>query len=228
MPDTIQYLKQIPVFNGLADDQLEQIHQKTIEKTYRKGMMIFMEGEPGEGFHYVRSGRVKIVKMAEDGREHIINILTPGDLFAEVLIFNNRPYPATAIAVEDSRVGVIKNSELEKLILHNNILALQLIKALSQRLLYAQQKIKNLALNDVLARTAETLLRLGREHGRTAPDGVMEISLDLSRQELANLVGTTRETVTRMLSSMKKDKLIDFEGTKLRILAPQKLSRLIQ
>lgn len=226
--DFIQQLKKMPVFADLPDAQLKDIYQITTERKYRKGSVIFLEGEQGEGFHYLQSGKVKIVKMTDDGREHIINILSPGDLFAEVLLFNNRDYPATAIAVEDSKVGVIKNTDLERLILGNNLLALQLIKALSQRLLFAQQKIKNLALHDVTARTAETLLRLGTEHGRILPNGQIEITLDLSRQDLASLVGTTRETVTRTLSSLKKDKIIDFDIHKITIIEPNKLKRLFQ
>ena len=226
--DFIQQLKNMPVFADLPDAQLKDIYQITTERKYRKGSVIFLEGEQGEGFHYLQSGKVKIVKMTDDGREHIINILSPGDLFAEVLLFNNRDYPATAIAVEDSKVGVIKNTDLERLILGNNLLALQLIKALSQRLLFAQQKIKNLALHDVTARTAETLLRLGTEHGRLLTNGQIEITLELSRQDLASLVGTTRETVTRTLSSLKKDKIIDFDIHKITIIEPDKLKRLFQ
>jgi CRP/FNR family transcriptional regulator len=222
----VQYLKNIPVFCNLPEEQLLKIHQNTIERQYRKGTVIFIEGDPGKGFHYVKSGKVKIVKMADDGREHIIKIMGAGEIFAEVLLFNNRPYPATAIAVEDSCIGLIHNLDLEKLILQNNELALQLIKALSQRLLYAQQKIKNLALHDVMARTAEILLRLSAEHGRKKANGHIEVSIDLSRQDLASLVGTTRETVTRTLSTLKKEQVIDFNGQKVIICDEAALKRL--
>ena len=224
----LQQLKRMPIFVDLTDAQLQDIHKITIERSYRKNTVIFMEDEPGEGFHYLQTGKVKIVKMTDDGREHIINILSPGDLFAEVLLFNSRSYPATAVAVEDSRVGIIKNKDLEYLILNNNKLALQLIKALSLRLLFAQQKIKTLALHDVTARTAETLLNLSIDNGKVLPNGQIEITLDLSRQDLASLVGTTRETVTRTLSSLKKDRLIDFDTHKIVLLLPEKLKRLIQ
>ncbi|MDD4601782.1 MAG: Crp/Fnr family transcriptional regulator [Negativicutes bacterium] len=220
------YLKNIPVFAALPDELLKSIHAKTIDRLYRKGTVIFFEGDPGAGFHYVKTGKVKIVKMTDDGREHIIKILGAGDLFAEVLLFNNRPYPATAVAVEDSAIGVIKNIDLEKLVLSSNLLALELIKALSQRLLYTQQKIKNLALNDVTARTAEVLLRLGREQGQKN-GGRIDIMLDLSRQDLASLVGTTRETVTRTLAALKRDGLIDFTGQKIMLIKPDQLLRLI-
>lgn len=218
------YLKKIPIFADLPDDALLAIHQHSSEKTYRRGAVIFFEGDPGEGFHYVKSGRVKIVKATGDGREHIIKLLDPGDLFAEVLLFSSRPYPATAVAAEDACIGSISNAALERLILANNQLALQLIKALSQRLLYAQEKIKNLALGDVPARTAETLLRLAREHGRPAANGAVVVRIGLSRQELANLVGTTRETVTRTLGALKKAGIIDFAGDDITILKPERLA----
>lgn len=223
----IGYLRNIPIFADLSEEQLTTIHKYTTERYFSKGTIIFLEGNAGEGFHYIKTGRVKIVKTAYDGREHIIKILGCGEIFAEVLLFSNRPYPATAVAMEDSCVGIIRNTDLEQLILNNNFLALQLIKALSQRLLYAQQKIKNLALNDVIARTAEVLVRLSYEQGVQNSDSTIEIFLDLSRQELASLVGTTRETVTRTLSSLKRDKLIDFEGHKIKILNLEQLKILV-
>lgn len=225
--ESVQYLKQIPIFAALPESQLRPINAVTTVRTVRKGQVIFLEGEPGEGFHYVKSGKVKIVKVADDGREHIIKILNPGDLFAEVMLFNNHSYPATAIAVDDSTVGVIRNADLETLVLNNNLLALQLIKELSQRLLYAQQKIKNLALDDVAARTAETLLRLARDYGRLNSQGVIVINLDLSRQDFASLVGTTRETASRQLSLLKKEGIIDFVGSDILILKPADLHSLL-
>jgi CRP/FNR family transcriptional regulator len=223
----LEYLKSIPVFAELPEQQLQVIHHNTLERSFEKGAAIFWEGEAGEGFHYVKSGKVKIVKLSDDGREHIIKILIAGEIFAEVLLFNSQPYPATAVAVENSRVGIIRNTDLEKLVLDNNLLALQLIKALSQRLLYAQQKIKNLALHDVTARTAEVLLRLSSEQGTKTGVGSVEIDLDMSRQELANLVGTTRETVTRTLSSLRKDGVIDFNGNRIQIVDREYLMKII-
>lgn len=218
-------LRKIPVFAGLPDDLLRLIGSHTIERQISKGETIFHEGDPGEGFHYVIEGQVKIIKTSEDGREHIIKVMQAGDLFAEVLLFNALPYPATATAVDAVRVGVIRNADLERLVLGNNQLALQLIKALSQRLLYAQQKIKNLALDDVLSRTAEVLLRLAAD--QVGRERVPEIRLDFSRQDLASLVGTTRETVTRTLSALKKDGIIDFEGSIIRLHDVQYLQSLV-
>jgi len=223
----IQYLRNIPIFAELTDVQLEQIHTKTAERLYRKGTTIFLEGDPGDGFYYVQTGKVKIVKTSDDGREHIINILGSGDLFAEVLLFNNAAYPATAIAVEDSRVGVIRNAELEKLVMQNNLLALHLIRELSRRLLFAQGKIKDLALSDVKTRTAAVLLKLLQQQGVEHSKGSAALSLDFSRQDLAALVGTTRETVTRTLSALKKDGIIEIDGHQITILDLEDLKALI-
>lgn len=214
------------MFAALSDEQLAQVHKHAIERIYRKGMVIFMEGDTGEGFHYIKSGKVKIVKISDDGREHIIHILGPGDIFAGVVLFNQQPYPATAVTLEDSLIGIIRNSDMEQLASSNNQLVMQLIKAINQRLLYAQHKITNLALHDVTARTAEVILRLGREQGQQQGDKIA-VALKLSRQELASLVGTTRETVTRTLSALKKDKMIDFNGHTIIILDEKALVALL-
>ncbi|MDU4961044.1 MAG: Crp/Fnr family transcriptional regulator [Sporomusaceae bacterium] len=220
----MRYLDQIPLFAGMSEEQFQQIYRHSIERTYAKGTVIFFEGDPGEGFHFVISGQVKIIKAAADGREHTIKIMQPGEVFAEVLLFSNLPYPATAVAADASRIGMIKNSDLEKLVLSNSQLALQLIKSLSQRLLYAQRKIRDLALSDVMSRTVETLIGLAREHGRTDESGRITILLDMPRQELANLAGTTRESVTRSLSALKRDGLIDFDRRRIVILDPKRLN----
>ena len=222
----MEYLKQVPLFSDLPAEVLKRIDAVVLERNYKKGESIFLEGEPGEGLHFVRTGRVKIVKTAEDGREHIIKFLKAGEIFAEVLLFNHLPYPAASVAVEDSRVGLIRNEDLEKLILENNALALLLIRSLSQRLLYAQQKIKELALQDVPARTAELLLRLSREQGKRDAAGKPLLELPESRQELAGLMGTSRETLSRTLSDFKKRKLISMVGNCIVLLQEEKLLEL--
>lgn len=220
----LEYLKHLPIFEELAPADLAAINSVTTERRYKKNMIIFMEGEPGEGFHYVKRGKVKIVKMSQDGREHILAILGPGEVFAEVLLFNRGPYPATSVALEDSVIGVIKNMDLENVVAANARIALHIIRVLNQKLLHAQMKIKTLALSDTLARTAQILSRLSLQYGQRVPEGI-QINVDMTRQELANLVGTTRETVSRVLSSMKKDKVIDFADQQIIIKDEKRLNR---
>lgn len=222
MPD-INYLRKIPVFSVLSDRELEIIHGISIGRTYDKGRIIFMEGEPGEAFYYVKSGLVKISKLSSDGREHILHILGPGHLFAEVTLFSKLPYPATAEVMEASEIGMIRNADLEKVIRENPDLALQLIKYLNGRLMEAQNKVRNLALFDTYARTAQAVIKLADEHGRSIPGGI-ELDLNLSRQELANIVGTTRETCIRALMAFKKEKSIEIDKNIITILDRNKLS----
>jgi CRP/FNR family cyclic AMP-dependent transcriptional regulator len=219
------FLKNIPLFEDLAEGDLAVIGGLTITRKYHKDMIIFREAEPGEGFYYVKSGKVKILHTALDGREHIINILGPGEVFAEVLLFQKGGYPATAVALDDSVIGIIKNSDLEQAVLQYPTIALHLIKVLSQKLLHAQMKIKTLAFSDTYVRTAQNLVNLARQYGKQTERG-LEIDIDMTRQELGNLVGTSRETVTRALSSLKKAKIIDLVDHKIIVLQWNRLENL--
>lgn len=219
------FLKNIPMFEELAEEDLAVIGGLTITRKYRKDMIIFMEAEPGEGFYYVKSGKVKILHTSLDGREHIVKILGSGEVFAEVLLFHKGGYPATAVALEDSDIGIIKNSDLEQAVLNYPTIALHLIKVLSQKLLHAQTKIKALAFSDTYGRTAQNLVNLARQYGKPVENG-LEIDIDMTRQELANLVGTSRETVTRALSSLKKSKIIDLIDHKIIILQWDRLANI--
>ncbi len=213
--NNIQALKKVPIFSQLNDSDLEKILDITIEKKYKKGSLIFMEGEKGEASYYIKNGKVKIYKTSRDGKELILNIYGENDIFAEVTILNDVAYPATAEVVEDTVVGVIVNKELEKLLKKNSEMGLNLIKILSKRLYSAQLKLKQVALNDTYSRTAETILRLSESHGLNKTNGDIELKLELSRQELANMIGTARETVSRILSQFKKEEAILISGKKI-------------
>ena len=205
------------VFSELPPESQEDLLKITREISLKKGEVVFQEGDPGVGFHFVLFGAVKIVKMNEEGKEHIIHILGPGELFGEVLLFNQGAYPATAIAQSDSLVGVVPNEKLEELVLRNNQLALLIIKALNRRLQVAQQKIRSLALTGAQAKVANTLLALLYERGQEETDQTWRLELDIPKQDLANLVGVTRETLARILSEWQKQKWIEWQGKTLLI-----------
>ncbi|HYE10565.1 MAG TPA: Crp/Fnr family transcriptional regulator [Patescibacteria group bacterium] len=209
-----EYLKQISIFSQLKEDFLVKIDSISIMRNYTKGRIIFMEGEPGEAFYYIKSGLVKISKISSDGREHILHILNEGHVFAEVTLFNNTSYPATAEVLEEAQIGMIKNSDLQKLIVENPEISLELIKYLNHRLIEAQNKVRNLALYDTFGRTAQALVKLAEDHGKKTAVGI-ELDLGISRQELANIVGTTRETVIRVLAAFKKEKSIELDKSNI-------------
>ena len=211
------YLRQISIFSELEDEFLEKIYKISRVRKYEKGRIIFMEGEPGEAFFYIKSGLVKISKLSRDGREHILHVLNEGHVFAEVTLFSNTEYPATAEVLEDAEIGIIKNEDLEKVIKENPDLSLQMIKYLNKRLVEAHMKIRNLALYDTYERTAQALVKLAEDYGKKSSKGV-NLDINISRQELANIVGTTRETVIRALTAFKKERLIGIEKNTITII----------
>lgn len=219
-------IKNLSFFSQLSSEDLEKIANISTERNYKKNMIIFLEGEPGEAFYFIKSGKVKIFRTYEDGKEHIIHIFNEGNAFGEATLFSSVPYPASAMAYEDAVIGMIKNSDLEYLIKQNSDIALKIIKVLTQKLIFSQEKIKNLAFNDVYSRTATLLLKLSKEYGMTA-DSVQVIDIQLSRQELAEMVGTTRETISRIISKFKKEKSITEIDDKIVIIDEAKLNRWI-
>ena len=216
------HLRKLPVFEDLEPDDLAAIHRITAERRYDRNQPIFEDGRPGEGFHYIRSGKVKIVKVSADGKEHILNILGPGEVFAEVLLFNDAPYPAGAVAVEDSVVGVIRNRELEALLVAYPKIAVHIIRVMSKKLQYIQSRVKLLALADSQAKIAQALDHLVDRYGRRTQRG-WEVALEINRQDLANMAGTTRETVSRVFRTLKDEGVIEDEERRLVVLDRERL-----
>lgn len=194
----------------------------TVEKVYRKNALIFLEDDPGEGLFIIQQGRVKISKNSADGREQILHILKDGDVFAEVVLFDQGVYPATAEAVEDTRVWLLRNEDMERLLQKQPKLAVKLLRLMSRRLRQSQLLIRDLALHDTCGRLAGLLLRLARREGEKA-GGRIILDLDLTRQELASMIGTSRETVARILSRFQKEGVLVLEKQKIVILDEQKL-----
>ena len=219
----IEYLKMVPIFQGMSLEELEKIEKVTKERTYKKGNVIITEGEKSENVFIIKSGKVKIFKTSKDGREIILDIKGKSKIFAEVTLFNEGINPATVIAIEDSVILSISNHDIENTIRANPDMALNIIRVLNRRLNEAQLRVKNMAINDTFVRTAQTLLKLVDNYGEETEDGTIELTLNLTREELAGLVGTSRETVSRAISQFSKEKALKIEGRKMIILDLSKL-----
>lgn len=215
-------LKRLPLFGGLGKKELEEVGRLVIYRKYRRNTFVFTEGEPGEALCFVKSGRVKISKTAPDGREQILHIMEPGDIFGEIVLFVGGPYPATAETVEDSEIGMIRNQDIEDLIRRNGEVALTMLKIMARRLKEAQAKIRDLALKDTPGRTAGLLLRLAQTSGVKGDEGI-RVPLDLSRQELASMIGTSRETITRILCELDRQGIINLDRYEITIRDPERL-----
>ncbi|MFZ5943095.1 MAG: Crp/Fnr family transcriptional regulator [Bacillota bacterium] len=206
------FLKKVGLFKDLDDNLLNLISGVIEEKSFPKGKIIFMEGDPGSALYFVKSGKVKISKVSETGREIIIHILGTGDIFAEVTLFQEKStYPASAEVIEDAEIGMIKNDKLENLVSANPRIALQLIRALTGKILTIQERIRHLGANDAVERTIQVLIALAEGHGRKTKAGT-ELCVNITRQDLAAFVGTTRETISRILSKLNQAEVVDISG----------------
>ncbi|UZW13911.1 Crp/Fnr family transcriptional regulator [Clostridium pasteurianum] len=226
LQNSLEILKNIPIFSHLSEEVLQKIIELQNIKKYKKGEIIFYEGDKGEAFFFVKSGKVKIYKTSFDGRDITLNILGEGSIFAEVTLFNDINYPATVEVLENSEIGMILNKDIEKMILNNTILALQIIKVLTKRLYRSQKTLKEMAFSDTYNRISRTLLDLCERHGKETELGI-EIDINITRQDIANMVGTSRETVSRIISELKKENILDTYSKKIIIIDKSKLRECI-
>lgn len=218
------YLKVIPIFSQINQDEIKKISDIAKERFYKKGNIIIGEGDKGDRIFIIKTGKVKIYKTSLDGREVILDIKNDGSVFGEVVLFNDINYPASVEAIEDTNLYVIKNEDIEEIIKNNSDIALEIIKVLNRRLHDAQKKLKNMALNDTYVRTAQLLIKLSTKYGKDTKDG-LEIDLRLTREELASLAGTSRETVSRALSQFNKENAIIIKGRKIIVIDKEKLKK---
>lgn len=202
-----EYLKRTPVFAGMSEVELEEIAPLLVERKLRKNTVVFHEGDPASAFYLVKTGRVKIYKISSDGREQVLAILGDGQIFGDVPTFDGGPYPATAATMADSEIYLIRRQDLLEVVRRHPDIAIKVIAVLGQRLRQALELVRDLSFKQVPHRMAGLLLKLGEEYGEETENGLL-ITLSLSRQDLADIVGTSRETVTRELKKMERAGLL--------------------
>ena len=216
------------LFEGLSDPELEPIARLMRRRRYRRGMFIFLEGEPVEAVYIVETGSVKASTTSPDGRQHILGVMGPGDLFPHVGFLDGGPAPGTAEALEETTAWVIERGAFYQLLTEHPSLAVRLVALLSQRIRRLQQQVRELATQSVTTRLAQALVRLSREYGEAHPlpqaPGAVRIGVRLSHQDLGALVGTARETVSRVLTAFRKANLVKVEGGHLVLLDPERLA----
>lgn len=201
------------LFGGLPEEQLEAMVRIAVEKKFAKGESIFHEGDPGNGFYMVAEGKVKIFKMSWAGKEQILHIFGPGEPFGEVPVFHGAPFPASAETLAKSVLLFFPREEFIALVQGNPSLALNMLAVLSLRLRRFVDQIENLSLKEVPARLAGYLLYLLEEQG-----GQNSVELEISKGQLASLLGTIPETLSRIFAKMSEEGVIAVEGKKIRIL----------
>lgn len=195
------------LFSGLSVGELEKIAMIAVPKSYGRGESIFFEGDEGNGFYMVIEGRVKIFKMSMEGKEQILHIFGPGEPFGEVPVFHGQPFPANAMALVNSKLLFFPRSEFIDLVTANPSLALNMLAMLSLRLRRFANQIESLSLKEVPGRLAAYLIYLSEEQGSAA-----QVTLDIPKGQLASLLGTIPETLSRIFSKMTDEGLIRVTG----------------
>lgn len=203
----------IPMFEGLPPENHEALASISLEKRYAKGETIFSEGEVANGFYVVQRGKVKIYKISFDGKEQIIHIFGPGEPFGEVPMFEGKNFPAHALAIEDSSVMFFPRSSFVNLIKSTPSLALNMLAVLSRRLRGLTVMVEDLSLREVPARLAGHILYLSKVH-----ENARQFKLDLPKGQLAALLGTIPETMSRIISKMVKNGFIQIDGSVVTVL----------
>lgn len=216
------YLRRTPIFSTLSDDEMDKIIPLVVKRKLRKNTVIFHENDPASAFYLVKTGRIKIYRVSRDGREQVLYLLGDGQIFGDVPTFDGGPYPATAATMTDSEIYLINREDFNNLIRRNPEIALKIIQALGGRLRQALDLIRDLSFKQVPHRLAGLLLKLEREYGQQSEEGIL-ISLPLSRQDLADIVGTSRETVTRELKKMERAGMLAIDRRMITITDREKL-----
>ena len=221
--NVLETLAHTPLFGGLGKDQLAQIGKIAQSKRYSRGQAIFWDGDPGSGFYVVADGRVKIFKTSAEGKEQILHIYGPGNPFGEVPVFSGSRFPANAQAIEKSRLLFFPRKDFIDLISRQPSLALNMLAVLSMRLRQFTVQVENLSLKEVPARLASYLIFLAKEQQSTT-----EVSLPISKGQLASLLGTIPETLSRIFNKMSQYDLIAVDGSKISLMDMASLQELAE
>lgn len=224
MQEMLDWLKGLPLFSELNDEELENLSTIADKHVYEKKQYIFMEGQQRECVYFIESGIIKIFKIDQEGNEQIINLLQKGDMFPHIGFFEAAPYPATAEAIEKAELLVIRIEDFDKLLIAQPAIALKVMKIMGRELSMLQQRVQELISQDVGHRLIRVLLRLADESGKPVENGV-QIHMPITNQDLANIVGSSRETINRFLSSLKKEKLIESNRNSILIYDLERLKQ---
>jgi len=216
-------ISQTILFTGLPTHHLEEFLKIAIKKDFGKNELIFSEGDDGIGFYINVEGMVKIFKLSSEGKEQILHIFGPGEPYGEVPVFSGKSFPANAESISKSKALFFPRKAIVKLITENPSLALNMLAVLSLRLRHFTVQVENLSLKEVPGRLAAHLLMLSIEQGDAD-----SIILTISKAQLASLLGTIPETLSRILKRMAENHLIHVQGRKIRLLDMEGLEILAQ
>jgi len=216
-----EFLSYVPIFSELPPDTLTMIEKIGTKKMYKKNDVVLMEEGADTALFVIVNGKVKVARSSNDGREVILTILSESDFFGEMAILDGLTRSATVTAIEESELFLIQRNDFLNLLREFPEISISLLQELTKRLRTADAKIKALSLKDAEGKVATVILQLADDIGKIK-HGKVEIEKLPLQQDLANMAGTSRETISRTLHSFAKKGLIELDGSKLSILDYEK------
>jgi len=215
-------IRQVAIFNTLSASDAKEVQPYIIKENFRKKETIFSEGDPSDWLYIVSKGKVKITKLSQEGREIILEVVQPVDFFGGIAVVRGFPYPANAVAMEDSEIYKLSRRHLLSIMDRFPNLMYCMAMNIGDRIKGSHETLKNIALEKVESRIASLLLKLSDKAGEETPEGLM-ITMKLTKQDIAEMVGTTVETAIRTMSRLTKEGLVSSKAGKIII---RDLSRL--
>jgi CRP-like cAMP-binding protein len=219
-----EILRRAGLFQGVDPESVEALASEFEVLEAPRGTVLFHEGEPGESLFIVLSGKVKLGRRSSDGRENLVGIMGPSDQFGELSLFDPGPRTATATVVTDARVARLPKAALQKWAQERPQIAMQLLRVVARRLRRTNTMLADLIFVDVPGRVAKQLLQLAQRFG-SVDGGQLRVTHDLTQEELAQLVGASRETVNKALADFASRGWLRLEGKSVVILDRERLAR---
>ncbi len=219
-------LSMLPFFADLTAENIALLQNRTVNKKYTKGSMVFQEGQETDGLYILVSGQVRVYALHSDGREKTLDILSEGDVLGEMTLFGSEFRSASVEAMSDACFVVIPKAEFQSLIIDIPSLAIKIIEVLSRRLRQANHQIQELAFYTARNRVIYNLLRLAERHGQEGESGI-KLNIRLTHAELAKLAGVSRETVSKVLRKLQDGRQIGITQRHLVILNKEELADLL-
>ena len=224
MDNTEGVLRRAPLFEGLDDDGARILRRQMSEVKLSRGEHLFMEGDDGSALYVVVEGKIKLTRAATDGRENLLSVIGPGEMFGELSLFDPRPRTSSASAVTDATVAALGHDALRPWLLERPEVSMHMLQALARRLRRANDVTADLVFTDVPGRVAKNLLDLAERFGEQDRDG-LHVHHDLTQEELAQLVGASRETVNKALADFAARGWLQISARSVLILDIERLRR---
>jgi CRP/FNR family transcriptional regulator len=221
-------LSEFSLFRELNDYELTKITDIAIVRDWKKQSHVFLQGDPLENVYFIYNGKIKVYKSDVNGKEQIVAIMKKGEMFPHVGFFRKGDYPAYAEVLESSTLITVPISKFEAVLIENPELCIKVFRVLGEKIVDLQNRLEEQILNNTYEQIIKLLIRIGQKHGKELEDGRILLKSEFTNKDLANMIGTTRETISRTLTKMKKDELIEVDNDGNMILDIEKLMEEIQ